>query len=206
LTSSSGTIQNWRMGSLKWKRVLLLGFPALITAQIGAYFGDIMPEYLLLAAFGLLLFVNILLVQLRKHLIRKDTTPSQPAIAPGFARLATGSAAGLLAGLFGIGGGVIMVPLQMLLLGEKIKTAIQTSLGVIVMTSLSAFLGHAFRGNVLLIPGLLLGGGGLVGAQISTRFLPRLSDRVVSLSFCTLLVTLAFYFFWKAWKSYQGLL
>jgi uncharacterized membrane protein YfcA len=206
LTSSSGTVQNWRMGYLDFKRVLLLGLPSLITAQLGAYFGDIMPEYLLLAAFGLLLLVNILLVQLRKRLISKQTTTPAPRINPVWARLGTGSVAGLLAGLFGIGGGVIMVPLQMLLLQENIKTAIQTSLGVIVMTSLSAFLGHAYRGNVLLIPGLLLGLGGLIGAQISTRFLPRLSDRVVSWSFCTLLVTLSVYFFWKAGKTYQGVL
>lgn len=206
LTSSSGTIQNWRMGYLDFKRVLVLGVPSLITAQIGAYFGDIMAEYLLLAAFGLLLLVNILLVQLRKRLIRRQPTADAPRFNPTLARLGTGSTAGLLAGIFGIGGGVIMVPLQMLLLHEEIKTAIQTSLGVIVMTSLSAFLGHAYRGNVLFIPGLLLGLGGLIGAQISTRFLPRLSDRVVNLSFYALLIILSIYFFWRAWKTYQGVL
>jgi uncharacterized protein len=205
LTSISGTLQNWRMGYLDFNRVLLLGFPSLITAQIGAYFGDILPGYILLGAFGLVLIVNLFLVQLRKRLIRQETTPDGPKIDPTLARLGTGSAAGLLAGLFGIGGGVIMVPLQMLLLGEEIKVAIQTSLGVIVLTSISAFLGHAYRGNVLFLPGLLLGVGGLVGAQISTRFLPKLSDRVVNFSFCTLLVTLTIYSFWRAWSIYQGL-
>lgn len=120
-----------------------------------------------------------------------------------FSRAITGGLAGLLAGLFGIGGGVIMVPLQILLLNTSIKTAIQTSLGVIVITAISATTGHAFRGNVLWIPGLILGMGGLLGAQVSTRFLPKLSDRVVSFAFNTLLLILSFYIFWQAWQQYN---
>lgn len=200
LTSLSGSIQNWRMGYLDLQRIFLLAFPSLITAQLGAYFADKMPAYLLLIAFACLLIVNIFLVQLRHYLINRQTESAQPKFNPMMARLGTGGAAGLLAGLFGVGGGVIMVPLQMLLLGEKIKTAIQTSLGVIVITSISACLGHAYRGNVLLGEGILLGTGGLLGAQLSTRYLPRLPERVVSFCFRTLLIILAIYFFWQAWE------
>lgn len=120
------------------------------------------------------------------------------------AKIATGSAAGLLAGLFGVGGGVIMVPLQILLLGESIKTAIQTSLGVIVITAISATAGHAARGNVLWVVGLILGGGGLLGVQVSTRFLPRLPDRIVSLAFRSFLAVLSIYVFWQAWQKFSN--
>ncbi|MBD2576705.1 sulfite exporter TauE/SafE family protein [Oscillatoria sp. FACHB-1406] len=202
LTSVSGTLQNWRMGYLDRQRVLLLGLPSLVTAQIGAYLGSILPGYLLLSAFSIFLILNIFLVQFRKKLIRDRDTPVTPTFNPTLARLGTGGTAGLLAGLFGIGGGVIMVPLQMLLLGEKIKVAIQTSLGVIVMTSISAVIGHAWRGNVLWFPGLVLGIGGLLGAQISTRFLPKLRDRVVNFSFCALLALLSVYSLWRAWQAY----
>jgi uncharacterized membrane protein YfcA len=121
---------------------------------------------------------------------------------PIFAKIITGSLAGLLAGLFGVGGGVIMVPLQILLLRESIKTAIQTSLGVIVITAISATLGHAENGNVLWNVGLILGAGGLLGAQVSTRFLPKLSDRTVSLAFRSLLTLLSVYVFWQAWQEF----
>jgi uncharacterized membrane protein YfcA len=117
--------------------------------------------------------------------------------------MATGGAAGLLAGLFGIGGGVIMVPLQMLLLGERIKVAIQTSLGVIVITGISACAGHAIAGNVLFLIGIILGLGGLLGAQISTRYLPKLPDRVVSFCFYIMLFLLSLYTFLEAWKSFR---
>ena len=123
---------------------------------------------------------------------------------PVVARIVTGGAAGVLAGLFGVGGGVIMVPLQIILLGETIKSAIQTSLGVIVITAISACLGHAWNGNVLFVEGLLLGTGGLIGVQISTRFLPKLPNAVVSFAFRTLLTVLAIYTFWQAWRIHSS--
>lgn len=103
-----------------------------------------------------------------------------------------------LAGMFGVGGGVIMVPLQMALLGEPIKRAIQTSLGVVVIASISATAGHTIRGNVVWVAGLILGLGGLVSAQLSTRLLPKLSDRLVSRLFRGLLSALIVYTLWQA--------
>ncbi|HEY9596223.1 MAG TPA: sulfite exporter TauE/SafE family protein, partial [Cyanophyceae cyanobacterium] len=205
--------QNWRMGYFSIERVIGIGLPSVVTAQLGAYLAGLFPPYWLLVAFGLLLLLNIYLVELRRRLTAREQqnlqeaageTPSQESgLKTTISRIITGSAAGVLAGLFGVGGGVIMVPLQILLLGEKIKTAIQTSLGVIVITAVSATVGHALRGNVLWLEGLLLGIGGLLGAQISTRILPKLSDRIVSLAFRSLLGILAIYVFWQAWQSYN---
>jgi uncharacterized protein len=221
ITAISGSIQNWRMGYLSLSQVAGIGFPAVITAQIGAYLAGIFPPYLLLVTFGLLLWLNIYLIEVRKRLtaekaeeegegkesglIPNSQSPNNSNILfdPTFAKIATGSAAGLLAGLFGVGGGVIMVPLQILLLGESIKKAIQTSLGVIVITAISATAGHAARGNVLWLVGLILGCGGLLGAQISTRFLPRLPDRTISLAFRSLLAILSIYIFWQAWQNFR---
>jgi hypothetical protein len=232
ITAISGSIQNWRMGYLSLSQVAGIGFPAVITAQIGAYLAGIFPPYLLLLTFGLLLWLNIYLIEVRKRLTAKQKAEAEQGelggeagqgknpqlpitnyqlpknsnilFHPTLAKIATGSAAGLLAGLFGVGGGVIMVPLQILLLGESIKTAIQTSLGVIVITAISATAGHAARGNVLWVVGLILGGGGLLGVQVSTRFLPRLPDRIVSLAFRSLLAVLSIYVFWQAWQKFSN--
>ncbi|WP_052050885.1 sulfite exporter TauE/SafE family protein [Leptolyngbya sp. KIOST-1] len=203
VTSTAGSIQNWRMGFLSWRRVILLGLPAVITAQIGAFLAGKVLPYILLAAFGVLLLVNIYLVELRKRLVGSGVNPSK-LMTPLMARLVTGGLAGFLAGLFGVGGGVIMVPLQILLLAEPIKTAIQTSLGVIVITAISACIGHGVAGNILVVPGLILGVGGLVGVQFSTRFLPKLPDQMVSLLFRSMLALLSLYIFVQAWQSYQG--
>ncbi|EAW38167.1 sulfite exporter TauE/SafE family protein [Lyngbya sp. PCC 8106] len=243
ITSISGSIQNWRMGYLSLNRVIGIGFPALVTAQIGAYLANLFSSQILLILFGLLLLLNIYLVEVRKKVTKQKKkqeenqnssefssypqnstslnlipetlfpiTPhplslvfeyqqnSKQIQSQQIAQIITGSLAGLLAGLFGIGGGVIMVPLQILLLNETIKTAIQTSLGVIVITAFSACLGHALQGNVIWITGTILGLGGLLGAQFSTRFLPNLSEKTVSLAFKSLLFILSIYIFWKAFQ------
>lgn len=203
MTSLAGSLQNWRMGYLDLNRVIYLGIPSIFTATLGAYLANLFPPYILLGSFGVFLIVNILLSNLPQLLDRQiPEEKKQPVLNPFLARLATGGAAGLMAGLFGIGGGVIMVPLQILWLGEKIKTAIQTSLGVIVITGLSACVAHAYRGNVLFIVGLILGAGGVIGSQISTRYLPKLSDKVIKFCFYGLLTLLSINVFWEAWQTY----
>ncbi|WP_008314181.1 sulfite exporter TauE/SafE family protein [Leptolyngbya sp. PCC 6406] len=209
ITSASGSFQNWRMGYLNFQQVALLGLPAIVTAQFGVLIADYLPARWLLVAFALLLLLNIYLVGVRKRLALQALTataaePSAPMnpvkMNPTVAGLLTGGTAGLLAGIFGIGGGVIMVPLQMLLLGEPIKRAIQTSLGVIVITAIAATTGHALRGNVVWPAGIVLGLGGLISAQLSTRTLPKLPDPVVTLLFRSLLMVLVVYVLWQAWQ------
>ncbi len=202
ITATSGSLQNLRMGHFSVQRVIFLGLPAILSAQLGAYLANRVLPSLLLAAFGCLLLTNIYLVEVRKRIAIQSRDTLQPSTNPWIARVVTGGTAGFMAGLFGVGGGVIMVPLQMLLLREPIKVAIQTSLGVIVLTALSALVGHALAGNVLVLDGLLLGIGGLIGAQISTRFLPKLPDKIIGLAFRTLLLVLSIYVFWQSWRQF----
>jgi hypothetical protein len=217
ITSVSGSLQNWRMGVIDLRSVLALGMPALITAQLGVIIANRLSARLLLIAFGVLLMLNIYLMGLKQRLTHKavesdltrpgGTTPeNHPASQVGLLAkyTLTGGLAGVLAGVFGIGGGIILVPLQILLLNASIKQAIQTSLAVIVMTAMSATLGHALSHNVLWQPGILLGLGGLLGAQLSTRFLPKLPDRLVNYLFRGMLVLLAVYIFTQAFHLSAG--
>ena len=204
ITSSAGSIQNWRMGYLDFQRVILLGIPALITTQFGVLVANRIPEFILLTAFACMLIFNIFLSNLRRQLVTTPHQGSEVRLSEKVACLLTGVIVGFLAGLFGIGGGVIMVPLQMLLLKEEIKVAIQTSLGVIVITSISSCFGHALNNNVVWLVGITLGFGGLIGVQFSTRFLPRLPDKVVRFCFYAMLAMLSVYTFWKAWNVYNG--
>ena len=92
--------------------------------------------------------------------------------------LLLGSITGFLAGLLGIGGGMLMVPFVTLLLSSKavapqyvVKMAVATSLATILFTSISSVRAHHQRGAVrwdvarLLAPGIVL--GSLLGAQIA---------------------------------------
>jgi uncharacterized membrane protein YfcA/ABC-type phosphate transport system substrate-binding protein len=200
VTSVSGSFQNWRMGSLDFKRVAYLGIPSLITAQLGVYLATKLPSYLLLTMYGVLLLVNIYLVQLKQSLLNEENTKIQTfTLQTSIYRALIGSVAGFIAGLFGVGGGVILIPFQMMLLGEPIRVAIQTSLGVVVATAVSATVGHAAKGNVLFIEGAILALGGLIAAQFSTRLVPKISSKWINRIFRAFLSGLSIYIFWQAW-------
>ncbi|MBT9316546.1 sulfite exporter TauE/SafE family protein [Leptothoe spongobia] len=201
VTATTGSLQNWRMGYLRPKDIFMLAIPAIVLVIIGTEFGDILAEHWRRAAFGSLLIANIYLVGLKKRVATRETdTPKSITLVA--ARIITGGTSGFMAGLFGVGGGVIMVPLQVLLLNTDLKNAVRNSLGVIVLTSLVACIHNGVKGDIVYDAGLSLGLGGLIGVQISTRFLPKLPDHVVSRLFRTLLCVLAAYVFWQAWHAY----
>ena len=203
ITAISGTVQNWLMGYFNWKKIIYLGIPAFLTTGIGVYFANLIPPHIILFTFGIILLANIYLIDLRKQLAAVEVESTEAIFNPVVSRIGTGGSAGVLAGLFGLGGGTIMVPMQMLLLKEEIKVAIQTSLGVIVITALVACIGHTLKGNILFNPGIILASGGILGAQISTRTLPKLPDSTVSLVLRIFLGMLSIYIFWEAWINYK---
>ena len=203
LSSSTGSFYNWRNGYLDLKRVIYIAIPAIIAAQIGVLLAVKIPDYVLLVVFSIFLIVNIFLIRLRKRLVAQNKQ-SNSSLNPVVSKIATGSIAGFLAGLLGVGGGAIMVPLQMLLLNEDIKVAIRTSLGVIVAATISSSVNHAIQGNILFVVGLTLGIGGIIGSQLGTRVLPKLSDAVVSRIFVLFLASMAVLNLWQAWKSYTA--
>lgn len=100
--------------------------------------------------------------------------------------LGVGAVAGLLAGLFGIGGGLVIVPMMVFTLTRHgvpheyvMHLALGTSLGTIIFTSVSSFWSHHKRGAVdwsavrRIIPGILMGTllGSFIAARMPTNYL-----------------------------------
>src|SRR5215207_1347944 len=105
---------------------------------------------------------------------------SRPSVGPPFQtgpRLAAiGTLAGVFSGLFGVGGGMVIVPLLVLWLGFGERVATATSLGAIVVIAAAATLTHGAYGNLHLTEGLLVGvpavGGVLLGTWLQQRVSP----------------------------------
>ncbi|MDU0347344.1 sulfite exporter TauE/SafE family protein [Actinomyces sp. MRS3W] len=91
----------------------------------------------------------------------------------------TGLGAGFLAGLFGVGGGLVIVPALISLLGMDQRHAAATSLVAIVPTSIVGAISYGVQGQVSLVAALFLIGGSLVGAQIGVRLLRTLPARIL---------------------------
>lgn len=103
--------------------------------------------------------------------------------------LAVGMFVGVLAAIMGVGGGFIMVPAMIYLLGMPTKVVIGTSLfQIIFVTGFATFMHAATNHSVDLLLALLLILGGVVGAQIGTRMGARLKAEQMRILLALLVV------------------
>ncbi|WP_284992044.1 sulfite exporter TauE/SafE family protein [Arthrobacter sp. efr-133-TYG-120] len=99
-------------------------------------------------------------------------TPARPAPSP-LVLILLGIVTGYLSGLFGVGGGVVVVP-ALLLLGVDQRIAVGSSVAAILPTSIVGAAGYAISGNVDWLAGLMLALGIIAGAQLGSYLLARL--------------------------------
>ena len=104
---------------------------------------------------------------------------------------AIGTAAGAFSGLFGVGGGTVIVPLLILWLGYAERLATGTSLAAILVIAALAGGGQALYGNVDVLKGLLVGIPAVGGVVAGTALQQRIPERAISLLFALLLLAIA---------------
>ena len=102
-----------------------------------------------------------------------------------------GTAAGIFSGLFGVGGGTVIVPLLIFFFGYGERLATGTSLAAIVLIALIATALQGAYGNVHFVTGLLLSIPAVAGIVAGTALQQRLPQRAISLLFALLLVAVA---------------
>jgi len=103
-----------------------------------------------------------------------------------------GTVAGLFSGLFGVGGGTVIVPLLIFWFAYGERLATGTSLAAIVLIGLlGAILQGGIYGNVHVVTGLLLTIPAVLGVVLGTAIQQRIPQRAVSYLFALLLVGIA---------------
>lgn len=118
--------------------------------------------------------------------------PAQFAAAPRLLRLAViAAAAGLFSGLFGVGGGTVIVPLLIVWLGYGAHEATGTSLAAIVLIAAAAALTHESYGNVDEQQALLIGGPAVLGVLAGTALQQKVPQSTLKLVFSGLMVVTA---------------
>lgn len=103
---------------------------------------------------------------------------------------------GVAAAFTGLGGGFLMVPL-LLFLGYTAQKAVGTSFLAILAISISALAAHNRLANVDWKMGLVLGAGGIIGAQFGALLVEHISTAQFKRVFAVVLVGLASYLFFK---------
>ena len=104
---------------------------------------------------------------------------------------AIATAAGAFSGLFGVGGGTIIVPLLVLWVGYGHREATGTSLTAIAVIGAMAAALHAAYGNVHLGNGLLVAAPAIAGVLAGTALQQRVPERAIAAAFVVLLVASA---------------
>ncbi len=105
--------------------------------------------------------------------------------------MAIGTLAGLFSGLFGVGGGSVIVPLLVLWLGYDERSATATSLAAIVFIAGFAAATQGLYGNVNVSDALLIGVPAVAGVLLGAHLQQRLHTRAIALLFAVVLVASA---------------
>lgn len=105
--------------------------------------------------------------------------------------LALGVAAGLISGFFGVGGGIIVVPILVIALHIAQKRAQATSLVMISCGGIAGVISYALANSIAWLPSLFIVIGSLTGAWIGAHFVQKLPDRKLQMAFGVLLILIA---------------
>jgi uncharacterized protein len=105
--------------------------------------------------------------------------------------IVVGLVAGFLSGLFGVGGGILIVPALVLVLGFDQRLAHGTSLAAVLPIAIASLTSYAMEDSVDWRVGCLLAAGAVGGAVIGTNILHRLPHDVLAFAFAVLLVLTA---------------
>lgn len=185
-----GAGENARQGTVDFR--LASGFGAASVA------GALLGSYLNTLASGETVLFLLALVMLGSAWSLWRGRPEDAAAAAGGGRLARvalvgslGFVVGILTGFFGVGGGFLIVPALVLLLGLPVRIAIGTSLLIITVTALAGLGGHLAGGSVSWPITLAFGGAGAAGVWLGSRHGRRLSNANLARAFSVMLVVVA---------------
>lgn len=120
-----------------------------------------------------------------------ETETEAPRRRPIWTLVTIGLASGFLSGMFGIGGGIVIVPLLVMLAKFPRRLAAGTSLGAIVPSALVGAASYAAGGHVHWIAAAILVVGSVAGAQVGSHLLARLPVRAIRWAFIIFLAVIA---------------
>lgn len=173
-TAITGVIAYHRQGFVDVRLGAITAVGGSVFAVLGAYVTRfIRGEVLMVVTAAVILVLAIRMLPTKAGLQPPRIRPSVPLY------LAVGAASGFLAGLLGIGGGVVLVPVFTVVLRLPLKTALGTSLAVVAAQAVPGSVVHAWLGHInwAMAAGLAL--GVIPGARLGAKLALGAQDRVL---------------------------
>lgn len=175
-------------GTLNWRVALVFGWVGMLTAFLASGFSKLIPPTMLLIAFAVLMLIigSFLLV-------RKEVQSTVEHERPLWVTLVSGAVVGTLTGVLGVGGGFLIVPALVVLVGLPMQMAVGTSLVIITMNSMAGFLGHIHDNSIQPLLILVFVSSGLLGTFIGTRLAKFLPAKKLQTTFAWFVILLAIF-------------
>lgn len=169
--SAVGAFLHGTHGALNWRVALIFGGVGMVMAYVSAGVSKAVSPVLLMVIFAvLMLVIGAMMVFYHPHEGGRDNPVSLYKV------ILSGATVGALTGFLGVGGGFLIVPALVMLVGLPMKQAIGTSLVVIAMNSVSGFVGHLGGEPIdtTLIFAFVMAGmaGTFVGVEMGRRISP----------------------------------
>jgi uncharacterized membrane protein YfcA len=184
--SALGAFFHRTQGTLNWKVAILFGGVGMVTAYLSAGLSHFLPPSVLLILFAVLMLVIgsfMIFSQPPRH---QEQNGNRWLVT-----VASGACVGVITGFLGVGGGFLIVPALVMLVGLPIRQAIGTSLVIIAMNSLAGFLGHLHGEPIDLGVVALFVSAGLAGALAGARLAKVVKPEQLRKSFAVFVMLLA---------------
>lgn len=175
-TSVSSTVEYSRQRRIDYRLGVLMAAVAVPGAIIGAVLSANLGLDQFRLYFGILLVLAGIYILYRNSIHKENVKPKMPARYRYLAVSLASLVAGIISSLFGVGGGVIFVPLMLLVLGSGMHRAAATSQLILMITSVAGVVTHMALGHPDYLFAIALSAGAFAGAQIGARISKSAKD------------------------------
>src|SRR5919198_2977121 len=178
-TSASSTIAYSKQKRIDYAiglKMVALSIPGAIT---GALLSNEVSNENFKAYFAIILIVTGLYIAYRNSIVKEQSSKVSKSTAFDLLFYAGSFAAGIVSSLFGIGGGIIFVPLMILLLRMAMLRAGPTSQLTLLISSTAGVLTHVILGHPDYVHGAYLAIGAFVGGQIGARLSRHVEESIL---------------------------
>jgi uncharacterized membrane protein YfcA len=198
-----GAVEGWRQRLVRYRGALLMATAGILCASFGLRAAHLLPQRWLAALFALLMLSVALRMLRNRHDPLEKTTPPPVNIDPATGRFrwswptaallaAIGAVTGFAAGLLGVGGGFVMVPLLRRYSDVSIRGIVATSLLVTAIVSTAGVLSALAHGVALPLRETVLFTAAVIGGMLAGRlWSARVPARQVQIGFAMLLIVVA---------------
>jgi uncharacterized membrane protein YfcA len=176
----------YKNGNIELKSGIWIAITSIIGAQLGASFASKMGEGNLSSSFGVVLIIAGLSMVHKSYKEKSDSSDN----LSGFihfkkewqkilAALIIGLGIGIISGIFGAGGGVMILLALIVLMSFPLHKAIGTSTLIMAITALSSTIGYAARGKIDFVLGSLISVGAVLGGILGSRYANKVNEKTL---------------------------